>query len=90
MADRCPTCGSRVRVVASDEGTAYFHPEQTRSGTRWTNAVITLTVPLDGLDNSAEAKQDAVADVLSRVIEALPENLGQFVGSATWEDVSDA
>jgi hypothetical protein len=24
--DRCPTCGARVRVVSSDEGTAHYEP----------------------------------------------------------------
>jgi uncharacterized Zn finger protein (UPF0148 family) len=26
MRDHCPTCGARVRVVSSDEGTAYYEP----------------------------------------------------------------
>jgi hypothetical protein len=67
-------------------------PKQPReSGETWVNAVVELTVPLDSVTpaSSAAEKQEAVAKVLSRVIESVPEGLGQFIGSAHWEEAGE-
>jgi hypothetical protein len=57
---------------------------------RWVNAVITITVPLEGVSVDSErfAKQKAAGDLLERVVDALPADL-EWVGSCHWEDASD-
>ncbi len=63
-----------------------------RRSEAWVNAVIVLTIPLDGVsvDDGAYAKSDAVARVASRVHESLPDDLQSCVSTGRWEDASDA
>lgn len=63
-----------------------------RGPDRWVNAVIEITVPMDDVPVSASnwRKSDAVAVVMDRVLEALPDDLAQHVASGHWEDATDA
>jgi hypothetical protein len=58
----------------------------------WVNAVIEFTVPLDdvSVDDSDEAKQDAVGGVMDRLLDELPQDLlGRCVSAGHWEDAGD-
>jgi hypothetical protein len=58
---------------------------------RWVNANITLLVVLDDVtvDSDPYEKQEAVANAMERVLDALPPELGEHCGFGTWEDMSD-
>ena len=55
----------------------------------WVNAEVTLVIPLDTVrpSDSSWAKQEALADAIERVTNALPPDLAECCGFGRWEDV---
>ena len=55
----------------------------------WVNAEVTLVIPLDTVrpSDSSWAKQEALAEAIERVTNALPPDLAECCGFGRWEDV---
>lgn len=58
----------------------------------WVNAIIEITVPLDGVsvDDERGVKQDAVGELHAELADVLPDSFAQCVSASHWEDVAPA
>jgi len=58
----------------------------------WVNAIIEITVPLDGVsvDDERGVKLDAVGELHAELADVLPDSFAQCVSSSHWEDVRPA
>lgn len=87
MAERCPTCGSPVRVVGADEGTHYYEPLGSHA---LAELVSWHPITDEGLATLHPQHREALAkarEILSRTEASTPEHICPScrVGRADYE-----